>query len=421
MKFRWEKKYLYWGITGFLVIVSCILFFMMLNRIDIVGGAVSVMIGILMPFILGFVFAYLLNPVMDFMEKKWFIPLFQKAKSEKLKKAPRVLSITLTIIFALAVVTGLVGMVLPQLIDSIVHIVNNLPTYFGNLENWVIELVSSNDGLEEMLAAQFEDWSVTITDWAKNNLLPQLNSIVGGITNGVIGVLVSLKNIFIGIIISIYILASKELFFAQSKKLTYAVFPIKLANSIIKITRRSDNVFGGFIIGKIIDSAIIGVICFVGMSILGMPFPLLISVIIGVTNIIPFFGPFIGAVPSGLLILMIDPLKCLYFGIFILALQQFDGNILGPKILGNSTGLSAFWVMFAILIGGGMFGFVGMLIGVPAFAVIYSILTELANARLARRELPTSTEKYRAIDHITAQEEIVKIGHVEDEDIQIAK
>lgn len=414
MKFRWEKKYLYWGITAFLVIVCSISFFLVLNKFDTVVQSIGFIISIIMPFILGCCFAYLMNPVMDFIEKKWVIPLFKKSKNKKLVKSSRWISLTITVLFTLALLTGLFIMVIPQLFDSIIHIINNLSTYFANLEKWVLNLVKNNETLEKTLSTQFDNLNLIISSWAMSDLLPQINSLISSITSGVLVFLVAIKNIFIGLIISVYILASKERFFAQSKKLAYAIFPVRMVNFILKITRQSDKVFGGFIIGKIIDSAIMSVLCFIGMNLLNLPFPLLISVIVGVTNIIPFFGPFIGAIPSGLLILMIDPISSLYFCIFILALQQFDGNILGPKILGDSTGLSAFWVMFAILVGGGMFGFIGMLIGVPTFAVIYSIISEVTQARLIRHELPFETSDYYDIDYINKEEEPVYKENVDD-------
>ena len=414
MKFKWEKKYLYWGITAFFVIVCSISFFVLLNKIDLVVSALSVLSRILMPFILGCSFAYLLNPVMDFIEKKWIIPILSKSKNKKVLTASRWISIAISLMFAFAILTGLFMMVIPQLGESLIHIVDNLPTYFSNLEAWILDLVKDNEALKLTLTEQFVNLNSMMTEWAKTSLLPQINSILSSITTGVLGVLTVIKNIFIGLIISVYVLATKERFFAQAKKLTYVIFPVKSANVILKMTRRSDKVFGGFIVGKIIDSAIIGLICFIGMSIFSLPFPLLISVIIGVTNVIPFFGPFIGAIPSGLLILMIEPISCLYFGIFILALQQFDGNILGPKILGDSTGLTAFWVMFAILIGGGMFGFVGMLIGVPAFAVVYSIISDIAVARLKKQELPSDTNDYYDIDYINTDDDVVYKESVDD-------
>lgn len=230
--------------------------------------------------------------------------------------------------------------------------------------------------------------------------MPEMDTIFGGIFNGVIGTGVLIKNLFVGIVIAVYLLAGKEVFFAQTKKILFTLLPVKAGNRIIAVTRQSHKVFGGFIIGKLIDSFIIFLLCLLGMVFLKMPFALLISVIIGITNVVPFFGPIIGAIPCGLLVLMVDPLKCLYFVIFILALQQFDGNILGPIILGDSTGLSSFWVIFAILISGGVFGFAGMVIGVPAFAVIYTLISEYCNGKLKRHELPNNTEMYMNLKQI---------------------
>lgn len=195
-------------------------------------------------------------------------------------------------------------------------------------------------------------------------------------------------------------LFGKETFAAQIKKMLYAGMQVERANMVLHITRKSNEIFGGFIIGKIIDSAIIGVLCFIGITILDMPYILLVSVIVGVTNVIPFFGPYIGAIPSTILIALADPLKGLYFLIFIIALQQLDGNVIGPKILGNSTGLSAFWVVFSILLGGGLFGFIGMIIGVPTFAVIYYIVKMVVEEKLKKKKLPPDTEHYGDVEYL---------------------
>lgn len=419
MKFRWEKKYLYWGITAFLVIILSISFFLLLNNSQSISKALGILFKILKPFFLGFAFAYLLNPVMDFVENKWITPLLKKSNKKKIIKLSRPISITITIIFALAILTGLFIMVLPQLAKSIIYIINNLEDYSSNFQQWILNLFKTNDGIKEMISQQISRLNSIITDWTQTDVLPQINDIISKITTGVLGILSALKNIFIGLIISIYILSSKEKFFAQSKKITYAIFPIKASNVIIKTVRRCDNVFGGFVTGTIIDSVLVGIVCFIGMSIIHLPFPLLISVIIGVTNVIPFFGPFIGGIPSALLILMISPLQCLYFCIFILALQQLDGNVIVPRILGNTTGLSPFWVMFALLVFGGLFGFIGMLIGVPTFAVIYSIIVELIDARLIKHELPSKTKDYMDIDHINEKEDIVPKNN--DDDVIILK
>lgn len=404
MKFKWDKRYLYWGITAFLVIVLSISFFIMLNNYKSVWGVLQTIFKILKPFTIGLVIAYLLNPIMTFFEVKVFTPLFGKTKLKKSRKRDRVVALSLTMILALLFVFALVSMVLPQLVTSINGIVNNVSVYATNLDTWISQILASNEGLAEFLSSEVKDINTFIIDWAKNNLLPQLNNVIGGVTVGVIGVVVLLKDIFVGLMISIYVLYSKEIFSAQTKKFLYGIMPVGVASRFLSITRRSHFVFGKFIIGKLIDSLVIGIICFAGMSIFNMPYALLISVIIGITNIIPFFGPFIGAIPSAILILMIDPLTCLYFVIFVLALQQFDGNILGPKILGDSTGLSAFWVIFAILLGGGLFGFPGMIVGVPAFAVIYSIIVETLGKRLKKRDLPVDTNEYYNLDHISKED-----------------
>lgn len=400
MKFRWEKKYLYWGLTAFFVIVLSISFFVLLFNFKGFCAVLNKINQILMPFIVGFVFAYLLCPIMTFFEKKCLLPLLKKMNVKKINKKPRVLAITLTILLTLAFFTGLLSMVLPQLKQSIEGIIDNSSLYINNLQKWTDKLLASNETLQKFLTDEFNDINEVSSNWAKNNLLPHMNNILSGLTSGVIDMIVFLKNIFVGLIISIYVLYSKEMFFAQTKKVLYALFPIKGVNRVVEVTRRSHKVFGGFIVGKLIDSLIIGLLCFVGMSIFNMPYPVLISVIIGVTNVIPFFGPFIGAVPSALLILMIDPLTCLYFVIFVLALQQFDGNILGPRILGDSTGLSAFWVIFAILLSGGLFGFIGMVIGVPAFAVIYTLIVEFIEKKLKKHELPVETKVYHKLSSI---------------------
>ena len=207
-------------------------------------------------------------------------------------------------------------------------------------------------------------------------------------------------NIMIGVIISVYLLVSKQKFVGQGKKVLYALFYERQANNILEVVRKSHSIFSGFISGKLIDSLIIGVLCFIGMSIMKMPYIPLVSVLVGVTNVIPFFGPYLGAIPSILLILLISPGKGIMFLIFIIILQQLDGNIIGPKILGSSTGLSAFWVIFAILIGSGLFGIIGMIAGVPVFAVIYYLIKTGLEYSLRKKNLPTDTKEYENLDYI---------------------
>lgn len=226
-----------------------------------------------------------------------------------------------------------------------------------------------------------------LPEWINNTVLPKLQALAGGISAGVSSAIGGLYNLLIGMIVSIYLLGCRKTFARQGKKLIYSIFRKKWAFLVLDEIEYANRMFTGFISGRIADSLIIGIICFVGMLVLRIPNPILISVIVGVTNIIPFFGPYIGAIPSFLLILSVNPAKAIVFLVFILILQQFDGNILGPRILGNVTGLSSFWVLFSILLFGGLFGFVGMIIGVPVFAVIYDIIRKLVNKGLAYQEM----------------------------------
>lgn len=437
MKYRWDKKYLYWGITGFLVIVASILFFLLLNRFDIVAGWIGVIGGILVPFAVAFILAYLLSPIVNFFERRCFLPLWNRWKrrrspaeakpgadpqpTDRLRKPPalpRALAIAVTFLLAIAVVAGLIGMILPQIVDSLSGLIGNLSSYVTVLQTWTTDLVHDNEDLALFLNGMFANIQTTITDWTTDwskNILPQITTILSGVTTGLRGLVSFLTNTFIGIVVAIYLLFSREKFIAQAKKMCYAIFGVKPSNRILRVTRRADRVFGSFIKGKLIDSLIIGCLFFFVMSVFNLIFPhyalpyvLLISVILGLFNIIPFFGPIIGAVPCALLVLVSDitnPLKCVFFIIIVLVIQQFDGNILGPRILGESTGLSAFWVTFAILAFGGVFGFAGLVLGVPTFALIYSFLAEFSYNRLEKQSLPTGTGAYDNLDHIEQDED----------------
>ena len=357
------------------------------------------LLGILMPFVYGLAMAYLLTPVFNWLHAR-FAPALQKhvKNPRRAARAAKFLSTTLSVLLALLLVAALLWMVLPQVISSIVGLVesNLLTNSIQNVTGWIEDTLQNNPQFEAAAQRVYAEAVAALTAWVKTDMLPQLTNLMSGL----LGTLTFFKNVFIGIIIAIYVLNSKQLFAAQAKKLLYGCLSTRRANIVLDNARFTHRVFGGFINGKLLDSLIIGILCFVGMTALRMPYAMLISVVVGVTNIIPFFGPFIGAIPSGLLILLIDPLKALYFVLFILALQQFDGNILGPKILGDSTGLSSFWVMFAILLAGGLFGFVGMVVGVPLFAVLYSILSGLVCHSLRRRGMPEETQAYYELDHV---------------------
>ena len=407
MKHDSFKTYLHWGLTAFGVVALSILFFFSLFKVGALVHFFQTLLGILMPFVYGLAMAYLLTPVFNWLHAR-FAPALQKhvKNPRRAARAAKFLSTALSVLLALLLVAALLWMVLPQLVVSIFSIVESADTYMNDVSNWVTGLLKDNPVIARNFMQVYEQFSEQLVNWVQNIALPHLVTMMTGVVTTVSVVV----DILIGIIIALYILNGKETFCAQAKKMTYSLFSIERANSIIERVAYIHRVFGGFITGKLIDSLIIGVLCFIGMRVMmsvGLltiesSFALLISVIIGVTNIIPFFGPFIGAIPSAILIMVTSPLQALYFVIFIIILQQIDGNILGPKILGNSTGLSSFWVMFAILIFGGLFGFVGMAIGVPLFAVIYSIVSECINHLLHNRGLSEDTNDYRGDKRLDA-------------------
>ncbi len=389
------NQYVKMGITIFATAAACILFFFAIFRIGDILDWVEKLIKAAEPIIIGLGLAYLLMPVKNFVEKpllKWLPKL--GLKEEKCKSVARALSIAASIVFLIVIIALLIAILVPALTNSIVVLVDATPKYLTSFLAWINSLGVGEDSIAIVLGEYISTVITSIQEWAKYELLPLIQQYIGEITSGVYSVLKTLLNFIIGIIVMVYVMSIHETLKGQSKKIIYAVFPAKKANHIIDVFRKSNEVFGGFIIGKIIDSAIIGVICYIGCLVLRMPSALLVSVIIGVTNIIPFFGPFIGAIPSILIVLIQSPMHGLYLAIFILVLQQIDGNIIGPKILGDTTGLSSFWVLFAIMIAGSLFGIVGMIVGVPLFAVIYYLCQQAVKYRMARKGLSNNTEDY---------------------------
>ena len=269
--------------------------------------------------------------------------------------------------------------------------------YLLEIDQWIANLFAGNPFLESNIRSLYDEGLQMLSQWVKEDMLPLMLDMMSG---GVLGVVNFFSTMLVGVIIAIYMLISKDIFVAQGKKIVYTICNAEIGNLVLDNLRFTHRVFGGFISGKILDSLIIGIITFVGLTFLKMPYVVLISVVVGVTNIIPYFGPFIGAIPSTLLVMLIDPVKAIYFVIFILIVQQFDGNILGPKILGDSIGLSSFWVMFAILVFGGAFGFTGMVIGVPLMAIIFSTVSALMRRRLKRKGMPYQTTDYMDMECI---------------------
>ena len=368
------KPYLYGMLAGFGAISLSIIFFFLIYRFDGFGDAISTLTGILMPFIYGAVIAYLLKPVCNTIEAflRRFIP-------EKMKGLINALSVTFTILFGLLLIYALCMMIIPQLITSVTTLYYTAQANITKFMYWAnhLEFIEKNEQIMELLNSAYAALNTNLDTWIKNTLLPSMQNILSGAALGVLNVVVVLKNLVIGIIVAVYMLASRKRFVQQGKMVLYSVVKPRWASLITEEVKYADRMFGGFINGKILDSAIIGLLCYIGCLIFKFPSALLVSVIIGVTNVIPFFGPFIGAIPATLLILIQNPIKALWFVLFVLVLQQLDGNIIGPKILGNTTGLSSFWVLFAILLFGGLWGFAGMIVGVPLFAVIYDVIKKL--------------------------------------------
>ena len=377
MNFKWDKKYLYWGITALLVLVCAILFYYFIFNNAQFVQAIKNLIKICLPVIDGLVIGFLLCPMVNWFEHKILL-LFCKNNpnplTEKAAKWLRIVSILLTYIIVMLLLAAFIITIIPQIKESIISIYSQSSLYKENIEAWLSDLYEKYPDLEVWIKDSIEAYEAEFNLWKDNYLMPKVQELIAKVSTGVFNFFNALWNIIIGAIVSVYVLYDKEKFAGQFKKMTYGFLNTHTANILITNMRMANHKFSGFIVGKLLDSIIIGVLCFLGATILKFPYPILLGLIIGVTNIIPFFGPFIGAIPCILFIFMISPIKSLYFAIFILALQQFDGNILGPKILGEYTGISSFWVIFSITLFGGLWGFTGMVIGVPVFAVFYSIL-----------------------------------------------
>lgn len=382
------------GMTYFVVVAAGIAFYFALLRLTNLSSYFAAALDVLKPILYGLLFAFLLNPIVKQVDKR-LLPFLEKRITQRnAEKISRVAGVFSSVIILILIVTALINMLIPELYRSIRGLVFTLPGQINNLMNQADLLSSDDSQMGVILRTLLEQASDMFQNWLRNNLFRQANDIMTTLTTGLIDIVSEIFNAAVGIIVSIYVLYSKETFGRQGKKITYAMFSPRHANLVLHITQKANEVFGGFLTGEILDSMLVGVLCFLGISLLDIPYAVLVSVVVGVTNVIPFFGPYIGAGISAVLILLIDPVKTLYFLVFVLILQQFDGNFLKPKILGNSTGLSSFWVIFSILLGGGLFGFMGMLLGVPTFAVIYYIFQLLINSRLQKKNLPEGSEYY---------------------------
>ena len=416
MKNERFERYIYMGVTAILVLIAAVfVVFLFLER-----NAVFAFLGkvrfVLAPVIYGAVLAFLMSPVYNWCYNTVvYVHDDDKKKEDEEKKiAPkkRFKSESFGNFLGKAVGTVISLAFLIVVVVSLSSIINMMPVYFQNVYDWLTEFFVNNPPVEQAILNIYEQSAQYFQSWMETDLMSNLSNfqnfqniekIVGGVSSGVMNVITLTKNMLIGLIVMVYLLNIKESLSAQGKKFIYSVLPLKAANIVVAEFQFIKKAFSGFIIGKLIDSLIIGILCFILMHLFKLPYELLISVIIGVTNVIPFFGPFIGAVPCAILVFLISPKQCLYFIGLILVLQQFDGNILGPKILGNSTGVSSFGVLFSILLFGGLCGFVGMIIAVPLMAVIIHIYNQIQEYLLSKKSLSIKEEDYVNLKRIDEQ------------------
>ena len=388
-----NKPYIYGMLAGFGAISLSVIFFFILYRAQSVGAVVKQVREILMPFVYGGVIAYLLCPMCNM-----YSGFLGRVLPEKFGKWAEPIAITLSLLTGALIVYVLIIMMVPQLVASIVSIWNSLPGEVEDLFKWFQENYGDSEELQKILAYLNTSYGTiydSIDTWAKNTLVPYITNIVSGVGLGVMRVLNFVMDFVIGIIAALYMLANRRLFKRQGALIIRGALKPKWADLVIEEIKFVDKMFGGFIEGKIVDSLIIGVLCYIGCLVFKFPNALLVSAIVGITNVIPFFGPFIGAVPATLLILIESPIQALWFILFVFLLQQLDGNVIGPLILGDATGVSSFWVLFSILLFGGLWGLVGMIVAVPLFAVLYDIIRRLVFRGLRQRGCAAELEDYR--------------------------
>lgn len=397
---KWNKNYLRLGVVLTVSLCIAILFSQIIKGWRGIFGIFGALFSALTPFVIGIVIAFLLSPIMNYIRKGLAIivsKISKKINYDKAYKKVKTLSVVFTIAIFIGLITIFLWLVIPRIYESLKDLVDSMPGYLESLQKWVDKVFAKNEFLENKFTDVVNYLENNILKIFREKVMPNMDTIVVNISSGIVVGVKAIFNFFVGIIVTVYLLNSKETLLAQAKKFIYLFFSKKTGNKILEGLSYANLVFGGFINGKILDSIIIGILCFIFTAAIGMKYAVLISVIVGVTNIIPFFGPFIGAIPGALLALMDDPMYFIIFVIFVLALQQFDGNILGPLILGDSTGLSGMWVLVAILVGGDLFGVAGMVLGVPVFACIYALIAVILRDGLRSKNLSSDTEDYHLL------------------------
>ena len=401
-----RKEYVAKGLAVFCTVGTILVFYDTLFASKWVLRFGKEVLDALQPILYGAFMAYLLAPVVDFFERG--VAPGVKERVGKKKTLPFFVTRSVSILLTWAVIgvlLYLLGSVLvPELYKSVQQLIANAESYYWTVSGWVEHLLEENPSLEAWFNEQVREVYARISTWVTTEALPQAQNLIVAVTGGVFSVIGFFSDLLVGVIVSVYFLATKERIAAHSRKITYGLFRENQVQWILRGTRKADGIFSGFVRGKLLDSLIIGILCFIGCSILKFPYTPLVSVIVGVTNVIPFFGPFLGAIPSIFLILLVSPIQAVYFALFVLALQQLDGNVIGPAILGDKTGLSSIWVILASLVGGHFFGLIGMFFGVPVCACLFSLATFLLERNLERKKLPVDTVAYATSDPVTAEE-----------------
>ena len=405
MKIDWNRKYNTIAVYTLLVLFIGVIIVAAALRFDDFTKWLDGVWGIFTPVVVGIGIAYILNPIANLFQKKVFKRIYLKVDNHKKHRLLRGLSVFITMVVSLAIIFGFIMLVAPAIGQSFKDLASKISTYVDNIEQFAYNLAESNPDFKEPIYETVDEVRRYLMNFQKT-IMEYSDVILDAVTAGLRGTFSLLKNFIIGYIIAIYLMFSKDMFIAQSKKILFAVFNPKKVISILNALRKSHNIFLRSIMATIIDSLIVGIVTTIAMWLMQMPYPVLIGCIVGVTNLIPFFGPFLGAVPSALLILMAaGPLNVLWFLIFILVMQQIDGNIIMPRIQGESTGLPAIWVLVSITVGGGLFGIMGMLLAVPVFAVIYMFARQIIEKKLKSKELPEDTIYYR--DNIDEMEAVL--------------
>ena len=401
MKRLLENKHARLMFMIFIVGALLIIFNQIVGNYESFSEGVGTIKTIISPFIYGFVMAYLLSPIYNATVRGLYKLLGKYFKNkQRLFSFCKLVASVVAVVCLIGAVAGLIALIVPQVIESLTGILKSLPQRLTQLSALFNDITSKMDNkrLAMKMSEIYAQVQTNLIELAQTKLLPGMGTLVGQVSTQVILTLKTMMNVMIGVMACVYMLNSKERFQGQFKKVILATLPKEKAEAVFDFAKFTNRTFGGFINGKIIDSIIIGIICFILMKIFGFPYPILISAIIGITNVIPFFGPFIGAIPAAIIILLVSPIHALYFLVLIFILQQVDGNIIGPAILGHTTGIASFWVLFSIVIGGGLFGFIGMVLGVPVFAIIYYYFSRSINKRLEAKGLEFRTDSYEDLN-----------------------